>query len=42
MMAGHLPDTLQMALSFMGIDGVVGMEVLKRCPVAIADGSVWV
>ena len=42
MKAGHLPGSLQMMLSVLGVDGVVGMELLKRFPVAIADGSVWV
>ena len=42
MRAGHLPDTLQMTLSLFSVDGVVGMEILKRYPVAIADGGVWV
>lgn len=42
MKAGHLPGNLQMMLSMLGVDGVVGMEVLSRFSVAIADGSVWV
>ena len=42
MKAGHLPGSLQMMLSVLGVDGVVGMEILKRFPVTIADGSVWV
>ena len=42
MKAGYLPDSMQGMLTLMGIDGVVGMEVLKRYPVAIVDGSVWV
>ena len=40
MKAGHLPGTLQM-ISMLGVDGVVGMEILKRFAIAIADGSVW-
>lgn len=42
MKAGHLPANLQMMLSMLGVDGVVGMEVLSRFPVAIVNGSVWV
>ena len=41
MKAGHLPDSLQMMLSVLGVDGVVGMEILKRFPVSIAEGSLW-
>ena len=41
MRAGHLPPALQMAVSILGVKGVVGMEVLKHQPVLIADG-VWV
>lgn len=42
MKAGHLPGSMQVMLTLMGIDGVVGMEILKRYPVAIADGGIWV
>lgn len=42
MKAGHLPANLQMMLSMLGVDGVVGMEVLSRFPVAIVDGSICV
>ncbi len=41
MKAGHLPDSLQMMLSVLGVDGVVGMEILKRFPVSIAEGNLW-
>ncbi len=41
MKAGHLPGSLQMMLSVIGVDGVVGMEILRRFPVTIADGSIW-
>ena len=41
MKAGHLPGSLQMPLSMLGADGVVGMEILKRFAITIADGSVW-
>ena len=42
MKAGHLPGSLQMMLSVIGVDGVVGMEILKRFSITIAEGSVWV
>ena len=42
MKAGHLPGSLQMMLSVLGVDGVVGMEILKRFSVTIANGSIWV
>ena len=42
MKAGHLPASLQMMLSVLGVDGVVGMEVLKRFSVTISDGNIWV
>lgn len=42
MRAGHLPVSLQMMLSVLGVDGVVGMEILKRFPVTFAEGSIWV
>ena len=41
MKAGHLPGTLQGMLSMLGADGVVGMEILKRFAIVIADGRVW-
>ena len=42
MKAGHLPVFCQTILSMCGADGVVGMEILKRFPLTIADGGVWV
>ena len=42
MKAGHLPASLQMMLSVLSVDGIVGMEILKRFSVTIADGSIWV
>ena len=42
MRAGHLPGSLQMMLSLIGVDGVVGMEILKRFPVAVSEGKVLV
>lgn len=42
MKAGHLPASLQMMLSVLGVNGVVGMEVLKRFSVTISDGNIWV
>lgn len=42
MRAGHLPRMMRSMLSFLGVDGVVGMELLQRQPVLLADGGVWV
>ena len=42
MRAGHLPQLMGAAISLLGVEGVVGMEILGRIPVAIVDGSVWV
>ena len=42
MRAGHLPTLMQTMISFLGVDGVVGMELLKRQPLLFADGGVWV
>ena len=42
MRAGHLPSLIRTTLSFIGVDGVIGMELLKRQPLLIADGGVWV
>ncbi len=29
-------------LSVLSVDGVVGIEILKRFSVTIADGNIWV
>jgi hypothetical protein len=42
MRAGHLPGLFRGMLSMLGVDGVVGMEILGRIPVVIAGGGVWV
>ena len=42
MRAGHLPSRLQMMVSMLGADAVVGLEILRRFPVAVAEGKVWV
>lgn len=42
MRAGHLPQLMGAAISLLGAKGIVGMEILRRFPVAIVDGSVWV
>ena len=42
MRAGHLPTLMQTMIYFLGVDGVVGMELLKRQPLLFADGGVWV
>lgn len=41
MSAGHLPSELHTMLSLIGVDGVVGMELLNRQPLLIAEGRVW-
>ena len=40
--AGHLPDGIQMMVSVLGADAVVGLEILGRFPVAVVGGRVWV
>ena len=42
MRAGHLPGSLQVMLSVLGVDGVVGMEILRQFPVAVVNGSIWI
>jgi hypothetical protein len=42
MRAGHLPSLLRTTLSILGVDGVIGMELLQRQPLLIANGGVWV
>lgn len=42
MRAGHLPKMTQLELTLLGASGVVGLEIFRRFPVAIADGAVWV
>jgi hypothetical protein len=42
MRAGYLPTILSAPLAIIGIDGIVGMELLKRQSLLIADGEVWV
>jgi hypothetical protein len=42
MRAGHLPGLFRGMLSMLGVDGVVGMEILGRVPVVIAGGGVRV
>lgn len=42
MQAGHLPGLMGMSVSLLGVKGIVGLEILSRFPLAIADGSVWV
>jgi hypothetical protein len=32
---------LGMPLSMLGVDGVVGLELLSRYPLTLADGGVW-
>jgi hypothetical protein len=39
--AGHLPFLIRTSLSLLGVDGVIGMELLQRQPLLIADGGVW-
>ena len=42
MRAGHLPKIMQLEIGLLGINGVVGMELLKRQPLLLAEGSVWI
>lgn len=42
MRAGHLPGSKQWEVDLLGMQGVVGMELLKRRPILIAEGSVWI
>ena len=42
MRAGHLPKVMQLEIGLLGINGVVGMELLKRQPLLIAEGNVWI
>ena len=42
MSAGHLPQVMGSMLGLLGVDGVVGMELLRLRPLLIADGGVWV
>ena len=42
MRAGHLPLALRLELSLLGASGVIGLELFRRFPIAIAEDSVWV
>ena len=42
MRAGHLPKIMQLEIGLLGINGVVGMELLQRQPLLLAEGSVWI
>ena len=42
MRAGHLPKLMQMEIGLLGIDAVVGMELLKWQPMLWAEGSIWI
>ena len=42
MRAGHLPFLMRSMISLLGVEGVVGMELLKRHALLIADGGVWI
>ena len=39
---GHLPPLLQAQVANAGCEGAIGFELLKRFPIVIADGGVWV
>lgn len=41
MRAGHLPFLIRATLSLLGVDGVIGMELLRRRPLLFANGGVW-
>lgn len=36
---GHLPNMLQMSISLLGIDGVIGYDLLSRVPVVLSKGK---
>ena len=40
--AGHLPSLMRATLRLLGVDGVIGMELLKLQALLLADGGVWV
>lgn len=42
MRAGHLPPLLEMQVNVLGVQGVFGMEILGRFPLAVVDGGTWV
>ena len=42
MQVGNLPSDMGMMLKVFGVDGVVGLEILKRTSVIFADGKVLV
>ena len=42
MRAGHLPQMMGSVLGLLGVDGVIGMELLRQRPLLIAEGGVWV
>jgi hypothetical protein len=42
MRAGHLPQMMGSVLGLLGVDGVIGMELLRKRPLLIAEGGVWV
>ena len=41
MRAGYLPFRIRTTLSLLGVDGVIGMELLRRRPLLLANGGVW-
>lgn len=42
MTLGNLPDELKQRLKLLGADGVVGMELLKRFPIIISKGQIYI
>ena len=40
--AGHLPGNGIKMLSLIGIGGVIGGDILKRGPVLLHDGGIWI
>lgn len=42
MRAGHLPAMMGSVLRLLGVDGVIGMELLQRQSILFAEGGVWI
>lgn len=42
MRAGHLPTLIRTTLSLLGVDGVIGMELLKHQPMLFSNDGIWV
>ena len=42
MKLGNLPGELKLMLNALGADGAVGMELLKRFPMILSKGQIWI